>query len=91
MTQDGSEKDQKFEAWDSEGRPIPVELVTEAQSREARRLLRKRARTEREQAARILRTALRQTIKGRPTKARDTIMRSFGSMMVDALRRKLGL
>jgi len=87
----GSGEDQKFEAWDSDGKPIPVELVTEAEAREARRLLRRKARTEKEQAARILRTALRQTMKGRPARARDTIMRSFGAMMLDALRRKLGL
>jgi len=86
-----SDGDQKFEAWDSEGKPIPVELVTEAQAREARRIMRKKARTEKEQAGRILRTALRQTIKGRPVTARNTIMRNFGAMMIDALRRKMGL
>lgn len=73
----------------STGKVMEAEILDTPTIREARRVARRKARSQREQGLRVLSTSVRQASRGRFDRAGQTIMRGFGQILLDAMAKRL--
>lgn len=79
------------EAYDHRGRRLDAELLTEPEprvtpeEREARRLHRRWATPYQRRAAKVVRKAARQAIRGRTDKAADTLASGLAGLLIEAI------
>lgn len=80
------------EAYDARGRRLDAELLIEPaeprvtpEEREARRLHRRWASPYQRRAAKVVRRAARQAIRGRADKAADTLASGLAGLLIEAL------
>lgn len=71
------------------GKVTEAEVLDTPAIREARRIARRRARTQKEQGLRILSASVRQASRGRFDKAGVTVMQGFGQIVLDAVMKRI--
>ena len=71
------------------GKVMEAEILDTPAVREARRVRRRAARTQRAQGLRILSASVRQASRGRFDRAGQTIMSGFGQILLAAIAKKL--